>query len=225
MNFQGRIVDAWMQHPTRNFVERPMFDSLKRWSHGTFAFGWNDPPIAHTIRAMDEAGVRLGLCCAWWGPQGPLVSNDQVAAFVRAHPERLVGVGSVDLHRPMAAVRELRRCIRERGFRALRIVPWLWGLPPDDRRYYPSTRNARARNPVLPPPQETLRPLCRIMLRDSGPKAAQNQGCCTVAGLLWREGAGFRSHHSRAKDHWAVRFRATYLTPTSSTSTNRNRVR
>src|SRR3990167_6404161 len=23
------------------------------------------------------------------------------------------------------------------GFRALRVVPWLWGLPPNDRRYYP----------------------------------------------------------------------------------------
>ena len=27
--------------------------------------------------------------------------------------------------------------MRELGFRALRIVPWLWELPPDDRRYYP----------------------------------------------------------------------------------------
>ena len=37
----------------------------------------------------------------------------------------------------MAAVRELRRAVRELGFRALRILPWLWNLPPDDRRYYP----------------------------------------------------------------------------------------
>ena len=26
---------------------------------------------------------------------------------------------------------------RELGLRALRMVPWLWGLPPNDRRYYP----------------------------------------------------------------------------------------
>jgi len=31
----------------------------------------------------------------------------------------------------------LRRAVRKLGFRALRILPWLWGLPPDDRRYYP----------------------------------------------------------------------------------------
>jgi predicted TIM-barrel fold metal-dependent hydrolase len=34
-------------------------------------------------------------------------------------------------------VRELRRAVRELGFVALRVVPWLWGLPPNDRRYYP----------------------------------------------------------------------------------------
>jgi hypothetical protein len=36
----------------------------------------------------------------------------------------------------MDAVRDLRRRVEE-GFVALRIVPWLWELPPTDRRYYP----------------------------------------------------------------------------------------
>lgn len=56
---------------------------------------------------------------------------------MRGVPGRFVGVASVDLTRPMSAVAELRRCVQEWGFRALRILPWLWGLPPDDRRYYP----------------------------------------------------------------------------------------
>jgi predicted TIM-barrel fold metal-dependent hydrolase len=137
MNYRGRIIDAWMQHPSRSFREHAMFDSLKRWSGGAFGAVSDEVPVANTIGAMDKAGVRLGLCCAWWGPQGPLISNDHVAALVRAHPNRLVGVASVDIYHPMAGVRELRRCVRELGFRALRIVPWLWGLPPDDRRYYP----------------------------------------------------------------------------------------
>jgi predicted TIM-barrel fold metal-dependent hydrolase len=77
------------------------------------------------------------MLCAWWGPRGPLISNDAVAAMVRAHPGRFAGVAAVDLARPMDAVRELRRCVRDLGFRALRVIPWLWNLPPDDRRYYP----------------------------------------------------------------------------------------
>jgi predicted TIM-barrel fold metal-dependent hydrolase len=66
-----------------------------------------------------------------------MISNDEVAALVRQFPERIVGVASVNLYKPMEAVRELRRAVKELGFRALRIVPWLWGLPPNDRRYYP----------------------------------------------------------------------------------------
>lgn len=129
-----RIVDAWMQHPTRRFLEQPFFESLRRWGRQDAI---PDVPLSMTIDAMDQAGVAVGLTAAWWGPQGPLISNDEVAAFVHGHPDRLVGVASVNLARPMEGVRELRRAVRELGFRALRIVPWLWELPPDDRRYYP----------------------------------------------------------------------------------------
>jgi len=131
----GRIVDAWMQHPSRAFLSEPMFESLRRWSHGALPDA--DVPLERTVQAMDDAGVQVGLLCAWWGPRGALITNDDVAACVKRHPDRFVGVASVDLHRPMAAVRELRRAVRQLGLRALRVVPWLWDLPPDDRRYYP----------------------------------------------------------------------------------------
>jgi predicted TIM-barrel fold metal-dependent hydrolase len=130
----GRIVDVWMQHPTRRFLEQPFFESLRRWARQDSV---PDIPLSSTVRAMDEAGVGVGLLSAWWGPQGALIDNDEVASFVREHPGRLLGLASVDLRRPMDAVRELRRCVREHRFRGLRVVPWLWELPPDDRRYYP----------------------------------------------------------------------------------------
>jgi hypothetical protein len=129
-----RIVDVWMQHPTRRFLEQPFFESLRRWTRQDSI---PEVPLSLTIGTMDQAGVEVGLVAAWWGPQGALIDNDEVSSFVRQHPRRLFGVASVNLARPMEAVRELRRCVRELGFRGLRIVPWLWGLPPDDRRYYP----------------------------------------------------------------------------------------
>lgn len=129
------IIDAWMQHPTPTLARQAIFESLRRWVPTNALTA--DLPLERTIAAMDEAGVSVGLTCAWWGPEGPLVSNDQVAAFVTQYLSRLVGVASVDLGRPMEAVRELRRAVKHLGFRALRIVPWLWSLPPDDRRYYP----------------------------------------------------------------------------------------
>ena len=131
---ENMIIDAWMQHPTPSFIAHPMFESLRRWMGDSMP---TDIPPEFTVAAMDQAGVRQGLVCAWWGPQGPLISNDEVAALVRKFPDRFVGIASVNLYRPMEGIRELRRCVRELGFRGLRIVPWLWNLPPNDRRYYP----------------------------------------------------------------------------------------
>ncbi|HEU4658826.1 MAG TPA: amidohydrolase family protein [Capillimicrobium sp.] len=129
------IVDAWAQHPTPGFLAHDMFASLRRWTGG--AMPTEDIPIDVTIAAMDAAGVERATLSAWHGPEGVLVSNDEVARWVAAHPDRFTGIASVDLRRPMEAVRELRRCVEELGFRGLRVLPWLWEAPPTDRRFYP----------------------------------------------------------------------------------------
>ncbi|MEA2391204.1 MAG: uncharacterized protein QOK31_1313, partial [Solirubrobacteraceae bacterium] len=97
----------------------------------------DEPAVELTLAAMDAAGVDVAVLSAWHAPGGPLISNAEVAQLVAAHPNRFVGAAAVDLGRPVDAVRELRRCVEEHGFRAFRAIPWLWGLPPNDRRYYP----------------------------------------------------------------------------------------
>ncbi len=134
------IIDAWAQHPTARFLKEPMLDSLRRWTRGLGGpalDGDAEWPVRMTLQAMDAGGVDRALLSAWVGPRGELVSNDEVAAFVREAPDRLVGVGSLDITRPREAVRELRRCVRELGFKAVRVLPWLWQLPPTHPRYYP----------------------------------------------------------------------------------------
>jgi predicted TIM-barrel fold metal-dependent hydrolase len=130
------IVDAWMQHPTRRFLEQEMFASLRRWTGGEIPEG--EIPIEATLGAMDAGGVRFGLLTAWHSPRdGALISNDEVAGWVKAHPERFGALAAVALDRPMQAVRELRRCVEELGFLGLRMLPWIWDAPPTDRRFYP----------------------------------------------------------------------------------------
>ncbi len=134
------IIDAWAQHPTPRLGSDPVFDSLRRWSR-------TDPtdslerarrmPVSDTLDAMADGGVDVSLISAWVGPRGAMVSNDEVAGFVAEAPGRLVGVGSVDLSRPMDAVREIRRCVGQLGFKAIRVLPWLWELPPTHARFYP----------------------------------------------------------------------------------------
>ncbi|TNE86045.1 MAG: amidohydrolase [Deltaproteobacteria bacterium] len=114
-----------------------MFASLRKWMGLDSVDAIPELPVGFTLGAMDAAHVDKAVLSAWWGPQGPLLPNAVVADALRAHPDRFIGACSVDLRRPMAAVRELRRCVEEDGFRAVRMLPWLWELPPDDRRYYP----------------------------------------------------------------------------------------
>ena len=134
------IIDAWAQHPTARHLNHPMFASLRRWTRGqprSMTAPDGDWPLEVTLGAMDEGGVARALVSAWHGPQGELISNDEVASFVAASAGRLVGVGSVNLARPREAVREIRRCVRELGFKAIRVLPWLWELPPTHARFYP----------------------------------------------------------------------------------------
>jgi predicted TIM-barrel fold metal-dependent hydrolase len=130
------IIDVWMQHPTLRFISHDMLASLRRWIG--MEIPDEAPGIEVTIEAMDTAGVDFGLLSAWSAPhQPPLISNEDVAGRVAEQPDRFAGVGCVDLNKPVEAVRELRRCVTELGFKGLRVVPWLWEAPPTDRRYYP----------------------------------------------------------------------------------------
>ena len=126
-------VDVWAQQPNPLFMSQPWLATLMRWTRQEPAA----PPVSKTLEEMDAAGIDRALLSAWTGPQGVLISNDETAGYVRDHPDRFAGVASVDLRFPVEAVRELRRAVLDLGLVALRVVPWLWNLPPDDRRYYP----------------------------------------------------------------------------------------
>ena len=129
------IIDAWAQHPTLRHIQDPIFDSLRRWTKTPAPT--EEVPLAVTLGAAAQAGITRSLISAWVAPRNVMISNDEVAGFVAEAPDRLIGVGSVDISKPMAAVREVRRCISELGFKAIRILPWLWEVPPTDRRFYP----------------------------------------------------------------------------------------
>ncbi len=129
------VIDAWAQVPTRRFMQAPWLDTLMRWTRQP-----NDrrpPSVAETLAAMDAAAVDVALLSAWHGPQGSLISNDEVAAVVQEAPARFAGLATADLTNPVRAVAELRRVVDRRNFVGVRVLPWLWDLPPNDRRYYP----------------------------------------------------------------------------------------
>jgi hypothetical protein len=84
---------------------------------------------ARLVAEMDAAGVAMaGLCgtdAAW------------VAEVVARWPGRFFGMVTPDPTDIMACLRTIERCVREYGFKAVKIEPFLWGRPPTDRCYYP----------------------------------------------------------------------------------------
>jgi uncharacterized protein len=100
------VVDAWAQLPNERFLAEPWNATLLRWTNQPAIA---PPSVSDTLAAYDAAGVDRALICAWSGPQGMLISNDEVARTVAQAPDRFHGVAAVDLRYPVRAVRELQR--------------------------------------------------------------------------------------------------------------------
>ncbi len=129
------IIDAWAQLAIKGSV-MPEVVRLFQQSGSAQVLETGVTP-AEMVAQMDQAGIERALLCAWHRPGGWVVSNDTIAQVVREYPDRFVGVAAVDLEKPVAAVRELERAVTQLGFKALRVVPWLWNRPPNDKLYYP----------------------------------------------------------------------------------------
>lgn len=127
------VIDVWAQHPTKTFLAQPYFDSLKKWTGNDF----DEVPLEFLLQTMEAGNVSRALIAAWYGPQGALISNEDVLEVVSKYPEKFSGLASVDIRNPVEGVRTLRRYVTEHGFKGLRIVQWVWELPCTHPLYYP----------------------------------------------------------------------------------------
>lgn len=94
------------------------------------------------LAKMDRAGIeRSFLIAAKIGPAYDRnsfhLAVETVAEMVAAHPDRFSGLVGVDPTAGMSELRALERAVKEYGFIGAHSYPHWFGLPPDDRRYYP----------------------------------------------------------------------------------------
>lgn len=130
------IIDAWGNLALPGTLdESPDVARLFRQS-GTADVLERGRSASETINSMERAGIDRMLVTAWHRPGSHQYSDDRVLSLVRTHPERFVGIASVNVEHPREAVDSLRRAVEVDGFKGLRIVPWLWNRPPDDSLYY-----------------------------------------------------------------------------------------
>ncbi len=131
------IIDAWANPAIKEmFQSVPEIARLFRQSGATHLLE-KGVSADEMIGMMDTAGIER-LCMTTWARPGiSITSNDRIAEFLHAYPKRFVGMATVNLEKPVEAVRELDRAVRQLGFKALRVIPWLWNRPPNDKLYYP----------------------------------------------------------------------------------------
>ncbi len=133
----ARIIDAWAQPAFKHLFQRvPEIERLFAQSGAAPLLETGITP-EQMIHMMDQAEIETVLLSAWHRPGGWVVTNDEIAALTREFPGRFAGVAAVDLERPVQAVQQLEHAVRELGFVALRVIPWLWNRPPNDKLYYP----------------------------------------------------------------------------------------
>ncbi|KIX00876.1 uncharacterized protein Z518_09941 [Rhinocladiella mackenziei CBS 650.93] len=133
MNFP--IVDAWANPIGGKPI--PEVERLFRQSHVEPALTSRRPTPKELVAMMDAAGVSQICLASWRRPSQIIFSNEEVAEYTRAYPTRIFGLASVDLLDPVSAVKELEHYVVKEGFKGLRVVPWLWNLPPMDAHYWP----------------------------------------------------------------------------------------
>ncbi len=137
MSTEPNIIDAWAQPAAKElFGSVPEIARLFRQSGASHVLETGVAPEL-IVKQMDTAGIEIVLLSAWHRPGRWVMTNDAVAEICQQFPGRFVGVAAVDLEHPVAAVRELDRAVCELGFKALRVIPWLWNRPPNDKLYYP----------------------------------------------------------------------------------------
>lgn len=128
-------IDVWGQPAPAGAFTSPMFAPLVERARASERVSMAASPD-QIVAAMDEAGIAKLLLCAWRLQDAWMISNAQIADTVARFPDRFVGVASADLDDPNAAA-ELETLVVRHGFKALRIVPWVWNRPPNHASYRP----------------------------------------------------------------------------------------
>jgi predicted TIM-barrel fold metal-dependent hydrolase len=128
------VIDVWANWwPGEFFAACPLLMDLYRRLD---LVARSELKVPDLLAEAAAGGVDRIVLSATAFPGSP-ATNDAVRAVVDLAPDRLIGCASIDPREGIRALAELRRAVGELGFRALKILPFLYGLPPSHAIYYP----------------------------------------------------------------------------------------
>lgn len=138
-------IDIWCNNFTPEGIRKYYLDDpeMQPFFQGQLGERLKGYPVKEFLRVLDEAGVDKVLVpsCkhrSWvrqelhWD-----IPDEEVAELCAPAPDRLVGIAGINPFERMAGVRKLERAVREYGFRGAHIHAYGFGVPINDRMFYP----------------------------------------------------------------------------------------
>ena len=137
-------IDAWATLITPEGATRWPEDYLRIFrKYKSPRIQFEGQTIAEMVADMDASNIDRCILSAFYHKDLAVISNDEVAEFVRQYPDRFVGAGTVNVMRkPMDVAREIERQVNDLGMCAIRLEPYMYGdgtqgLAPTDKHYWP----------------------------------------------------------------------------------------
>lgn len=137
-------IDAWATYVSPEGAQRwpaefiHIFKKYRSPKHMT-----EGQSVEDLLKEMDESGVDRLILSSFYYKGEPVMTNEEVAAITKQHPDRFVPAGTVDImKKPMQVVADVDRLVNELGMCCVRLEPYMYGdgmtgLPPNDKHYWP----------------------------------------------------------------------------------------
>ena len=97
--------------------------------------------MARTKLDMAAVSVTPTLFYYWAEPTLALdiakMGNDAIYRLTKEHPDRFVGMGTLPMQSVDLSIKELRRCVRDLGFKSIQIGSHVEGVQFDDPKFLP----------------------------------------------------------------------------------------
>jgi len=138
------VIDFRLRPPLKGFLDTVMYSQGARRDRITGFHGMKPAPSAQAqsidllLDEMDKAGITRGVAMGRYSGLYGTVSNEDVAAIVKAYPDRFIGVASIDPTNRRQAIRQIEQGLAA-GLVGVNLEPGAYPMPmyADDRRLYP----------------------------------------------------------------------------------------
>ena len=144
MSRERIAIDAWATHITPEGAKRWPAEFLHIFNkYDSPAVMTEGQPIEALLQEMDEAGVDKLILSAFHYKGEWVLSNEEVAEYVKQYPDRFTGAGGVDvMQKPMEVAAQVEYMAKELNMCCVRLEPYMCGdgmtgLPPNDKHFWP----------------------------------------------------------------------------------------